>query len=193
MHLILDECYCGLGASGKIYCCDYDKVTPDFIFVAKTLTAGHIPLSAVITKKFREKIIAKFGRVLHSTTFQGHSLGIAAGLSVQKIIHKNKILQNINNMGNYLKKNLLNELKNHDFFFDVRGRGLRLSFEYNCINKNKFGITLSNKMLEKHNILINAKWHRVCFTPAYIITKSQCDFVLDKLIKEFKILSNSWK
>ena len=46
-------------------------------------------------------------------------------------------------------------------------------------------------MLEKHNILINAKWHRVCFTPAYIITKSQCDFVLDKLIKEFKILSNS--
>ncbi len=194
VHLILDECYCGLGASGKIYCCDYDKVTPDFIFVAKTLTAGHVPLSAVITKKkFREKIIAKFDRVLHSTTFQGHSLGIAAGLSAQKIIHKNKILQNINNMGNYLKKNLINELKNHDFFFDVRGRGLRLSLEYNCINKNEFGITLSKKMLEKHNILINAKWHRVCFTPAYIITKSQCDFVLDKLIKEFKILSNSWK
>ena len=94
VHLILDECYCGLGASGKIYCCDYDKVTPDFIFVAKTLTAGHIPLSAVITKKkFREKIIAKFGRVLHSTTFQGHSLGIAAGLSAQKIIHKNKFFK----------------------------------------------------------------------------------------------------
>ena len=89
VHLILDECYCGLGASGKIYCCDYDKVTPDFIFVGKTLTAGHIPLSAVITKrKFRQKIIKKFSRVLHSTTFQGHSLGISAALSAQKIIHQ---------------------------------------------------------------------------------------------------------
>jgi adenosylmethionine-8-amino-7-oxononanoate aminotransferase len=194
VHLILDECYCGLGASGKIYCCDYDKVTPDFIFVGKTLTAGHIPLSAVITKrKFRQKIIKKFSRVLHSTTFQGHSLGISAALSAQKIIHQKNMLQNINNNGNYLKKVLLDELKNHDFFFDVRGRGLRLSFEYNCNNKNKFGNILSNKMLEKYNILINAKWHRVCLTPAYIITKSQCDFVLDKLIKEFKNLSNSWK
>ena len=93
-------------------------MTPDFIFVAKTLTAGHIPLSAVITKKkFREKIIAKFGRVLHCTTFQGHSLQeLQQVFPLKRLFYKNKILQNINNMGNYLKKNLLNELKDHDFF-----------------------------------------------------------------------------
>tara|TARA_B110000967_G_scaffold125475_1_gene128280 strand:+ start:487 stop:1779 length:1293 start_codon:yes stop_codon:yes gene_type:complete len=194
VHLILDECYCGLGASGKIYCCDYDKITPDFIFVGKTLTGGHIPLSAVITKKkFRNAIINKFGRLLHSTTFQGHSLGIAAALSAQKIIHQNKTLKNINNQGDYLRQILSSELKDHDFFFDLRGRGLRFSMEYNCKNNNEFGLKLTDIMLRKHKILINAKWHRVCFTPAYIITRPQCNFILDKFIKEFKDLSKSWR
>ena len=50
-------------------------------------------MSAVITrKKYEQKILDKFGRVLHSTTNQGHSLGIAASLACQKIITKKKTL-----------------------------------------------------------------------------------------------------
>ena len=74
VHLILDECWAGLGSSGKYYCCDWDNITPDFIFVAKILTSGYIPLSAVITKKkFAAKIYNKFERLLHGSTFQGLS------------------------------------------------------------------------------------------------------------------------
>ena len=61
-----------------------------------------------------------------------------------------------------------------------------------CKNKNEFGNELSKRILRKNNIFINAKWHRVCFTPAYIINKKQCDYLLDCFIKEFKALSNSW-
>ena len=194
VHLILDECYCGLGSSGKIYCCDYDKVTPDFITVAKCLTAGYVPLSAVITRsKFEKNIKNFFGGMLHSTTNQGHSLGIAAALEAQKIIHSKKMLNNINLQGEYMRETLFNELKNHDFFYDIRGRGLRFSLEYNCKKLDDFGVEISHNMLDKHKIYVSGKWHRVCFTPAFIIKKNECDKILDTFIKEFKIISKKKK
>jgi hypothetical protein len=48
-------------------------------------------------------------------------------------------------------------------------------------------------MFAKHSIFISGKWHRVCFTPAFIINKKECDLVLEKFIQEFKFLSKSWK
>ena len=33
VHLILDEVWCGTGTTGKIYCIDWDNITPDFIFM----------------------------------------------------------------------------------------------------------------------------------------------------------------
>jgi adenosylmethionine-8-amino-7-oxononanoate aminotransferase len=190
VHLILDEVYCGLGASGKIYCCDWDGITPDFIFIGKNLAAGYGALSAVVTKSvFEKKIKEKFGRIPHGSTYQAHSLGIAAALEVQKIIHNKKTLDNINYLGEYMRKILINELSSHPFFYDVRGRGLRFSIEYKCNNQNEFGLKLKEVMLNSFNIFINSKWHRACFTPAYIITKSQCDFFLDKFIQTFKKVS----
>ena len=56
IHLILDEVWCGTGTSGKIYCIDWDGITPDFLFLGKTLGAGYAPVSAFLTKKvFRIK------------------------------------------------------------------------------------------------------------------------------------------
>lgn len=194
IHLILDECYSGLGSSGKYYCCDWDGITPDFIFVAKILTSGYVPLSAVITKKkFAIKIYNKFERLLHGSTFQGHSLGIAAAIATQKIVTKERMINHIKKTGEYLRNNLFNELKNNNFFLDIRGRGLRFSLEYNCKDKNNFGLKLTENMFKKHSIIISGKWHRVCFTPAFIINKKQCDLVLDKFIKEFRLLSKNWK
>lgn len=194
VHLILDECYCGLGSSGKIYCCDWDKITPDFIFVSKHLAAGYAPLSAVITKsKYGSLIKKKFGRIYHGTTHQAHSASVAAALSAQKIIHTDEILNNVSNMGSYMMKSLISELGKHEFFNDVRGRGLRFSLEYKCRDQNLFGNTLTKIMLDRHNIFISGKWHRICFTPAYIINKEQCNYVLEKLIFEFKNLALNWK
>ena len=68
--------------------------------MAKALSAGYVPMSAVITrKKYEQKILDKFGRVLHSTTNQGHSLGIAASLACQKIITKEENLNNVITLG----------------------------------------------------------------------------------------------
>ena len=194
IHLILDECYCGLGSSGKIYCCDWDKITPDFIFVAKNLAAGYAPINAVITKKkFTNKILEKYGRIQHSSTYQAHSSSVAAALSAQKIIHSKKILDNVINQGLYMRRILKDVLSSHEFYFDIRGRGLRFSIEFKCKNVNLFTSMLAKKMLNNHNIFISGKFHRVCFTPAFIITRKEIDYVLEKFLSEFFILASNWK
>lgn len=194
VHLILDEVYCGTGTSGKIYCCDWDGITPDFIFIGKTLAAGYGAISAVVTSSQIEEVIkTRQGRLQHTTTFQAHSLGIAAALAVQQIVHTDETLQNVNEVGEFMRKALETELGDHPFYVNVRGRGLRFSLEYQCKNNNEFGLKLSDRMLSKHFIFISGKWHRINFTPAFVITKKEAEHVLFLLIKEFNEMSKSFR
>lgn len=190
VHLILDEVYCGTGTSGKIYCCDWDGVRPDFIFIGKTLAAGYGALSAVITSSEIENIIKKYqGRLQHTTTHQAHSLSVAAALKVQDIIHQDSLLEHVNTLGCFMREALFNELGSTPFYKDIRGRGLRFSLEYEHEHKNEFGIVLAQRMLHKHKILINAKWHRVSLTPSLLFSKTQAEQVLEILVKEIKQLA----
>jgi adenosylmethionine-8-amino-7-oxononanoate aminotransferase len=193
-HLILDEVYCGTGTSGKVYCCDYDQVRPDFIFIGKTLAAGYGALSAVITSSAIEAVIRDVqGRLQHTTTHQGHSLSAAAALAVQLTVHDDAFLNHVSTMGAYMREILVAEFGKDDFFRDVRGRGLRFSFEYQINRPNDFGNELSRNLFDKHGILINAKWHRISFTPGLIITREQAEFALGVCIGEIRRLLKSWK
>jgi adenosylmethionine-8-amino-7-oxononanoate aminotransferase len=167
VHLILDEVYCGTGSSGKVYCCDWDGVTPDFIFIGKTLAAGYGPVSAVITSSRIEDVIAKYqGRLQHTTTFQAHSLSIAAALAVQKIVHGNGFLEQVRKTGDFMRTTLEKELSDHPFFVNVRGRGLRFSLEYSCPRQNEFGIALAPYLCERQMA------SRELYAIAYIFTVS---------------------
>ena len=193
VHLILDEVYCGTGSSGKIYCCDWDKVRPDFIFIGKTLAAGYGALSAVITSSKVESNIKKFqGRLQHTTTYQGHSLSAAGALAVQKIVHNDKFLLDVQRKGKFMMNYLKDSLVKHDFYRDVRGRGMRFSFEYDCNNRDNFSLKLGEIMLRKHNIFLSCKFHRICFTPSLTMTFKEAEFAINKIIKEFNELSRNW-
>ena len=187
VHLILDEVYCGTGSTGKVYCCDYDEVRPDFILLAKTLAAGYGAISAVVTSRAIEDVIRRVqGRLQHTTTHQAHSLSVAAALAVQKIVHNDDFLRHVNELGQHMRNTLTAELGNLPLYRDVRGRGLRFSFEYKVDKPNEFGTELANRVLAKYNILINAKWHRICFTPGLILTRQQADEILGACIGEIR-------
>ena len=194
IHLILDEIWCGTGTSGKYFCCEWDKVKPDFVTLGKTLSAGYAPISVVITNsKIEKKIKSKYGNFPISTSHQGHSLGVAAALAVQTLIKKKTFLNSVNIKGNFLRQTIFSELKNSEFFYNVRGRGLRNSVEYNTPNNSLFGDLIHKIGFERYNIIFNAKWHRVCFSNALNIPQKELEFFLDKFIKIFKHVSFNWK
>lgn len=193
VHLILDEIYCGLGRSGRVYCCDWDGITPDFVCVGKNLGAGHAPLSAVITRTDFEDVIARGqGRIQHGHTHQGYSLGVAAAIAVQRIVQTDGMLGHIEATGQHIHDTLVAELGGHPFFRDSRGRGLLRSLEYDCPDKPAFGITLAGRMLDRHDIVINAKWHRASLTPPYTITRAETDRILGAFVESFRTIAADW-
>lgn len=186
MHLILDEVYCGTGTTGKYHSFEYDNVVPDFVMLAKTLCAGYSPLSAVITKSSIKECIHQHyeGRLAHSTTMQGFSLGVAVAIEVQKILSNKDFLNNVFIKGEYFRNTIHEQLKKNPYYKNVRGRGLRFSVEHSALDNNLFAQKISEGM-RKRGIYIDSKWHKTGFTPALTITPEQIEFVADSFISVF--------
>lgn len=192
VHLIMDEIFCGTGTSGKIYCCDWDGVTPDFIMLGKTVGAGYIPVSAVVTShRIMQAIANGQGRIGYSSTHQGHGLSVAAALAVQRVIHRDETLAHVQKLGRYITETLESELGNHPFFVEVRGRGLRLAMEYKTPDNHRFGLQIQQTMKEQHAILVDGKWHRIMLAPAFVTTVAQADEVIARLVSTFKRLAET--
>lgn len=190
IHLILDEIYCGMGRSGKMFNFAYDNVDPDFVCTGKNTTSGTIPFSFVMSNKNFEKIIIdKIGRVNLGHTFQGHSLGVAAASTVLDIIDKKHLLKRVTKLGGYIQNILHEELKKNHFFSNVRGRGFALAVEHKVNKPSLFANDLKETMLNEHKILVNAKFHRTSFLPPFIMKKKFIDQTLEKFINTFINLS----
>jgi len=190
VHLIIDEVWCGTGTSGKYYCIDWDEVTPDFLFMGKTVAAGYAPLSLVLTSSAKEDAFRKGqGRIQHSTTHQGHSMAVAAAVAAQTIIQSPGFLDLVNEKGKYIRDYIISELGDHPFFRNIRGRGLRLAMEFRCKNQQGFCSHLEKTLTSKQRILMSIKWHRANFTPALTASIDEIEYVLKHFIEEFKQLS----
>jgi adenosylmethionine---8-amino-7-oxononanoate aminotransferase len=90
VHLILDEVFVGFGRVGPMLVSAAEGVVPDFLCLAKGLTAGYLPLAATLV---REPIFEAFlgsyesGRAFfHGHTFTGNPLAAAVALaSIRKL------------------------------------------------------------------------------------------------------------
>ena len=193
IHLILDEIYCGMGRSGKLFNFEYDGVDPDFVCVGKNTTSGCIPFSFVLSKaKYQDIIINKIGRVSLGHTFQGHSLGVAACIELINTIEKNKLMKRVNKISSFITKTINEELKNCEIYKNIRGRGFALAVEHDTKNNIEFSKELKRKMLNDHKVLMNIKFHRTSMTPSFNMKMKNIENSLEIFIKNFKKLSKKY-
>jgi len=67
---------------------------------------------------------------VHGHTYQGHPAGCAAALEVQRIIQEERLLQNVQVLGEQLSAGLKESLSGHPNVGDVRGRGFFWGIEF---------------------------------------------------------------
>src|SRR6202012_2568821 len=81
--LICDEVQVGLGRTGRFFSYEYDDGQPDIVTVAKALSGGYVPVGAMLTTdKIFSSVYSSMDKLMvHSTTFKGGSLAMAAGLA----------------------------------------------------------------------------------------------------------------
>lgn len=118
--LILDEIQSGCGRSGKFFAHQWAGIRPDIITQAKGIGNG-FPIGVVlISPKFE----AAYGEL--GTTFGGNHLACAAAEAVLEVMEEEKLLENVNKVGNYL----MDELRRIEGIKEVRGRGLMIGIEF---------------------------------------------------------------
>ncbi len=194
--LHIDEVVCGLGRTGKWFGYQHYDVQPDIVTTAKGLAAGYAAVSITVTSEklfdmFKEDPTNVDSYFRDISTFGGSTAGPAAALEVLKIIKREKLLENINLVGDYLKDKLHELEGKHKMIGEVRGKGLFCGLELvkdrvtkdpvdetiaaavagHCF-QNKVMIGRTNRSFETNNNVL-------LFSPAFICTKNDVDLIIE--------------
>lgn len=169
--LILDEVQSGYGRTGKFFAHQHANIQPDIITVAKGMGNGFPIAGVLIAPHIQPK------KEMLGTTFGGNYLACAAGLAVLEVIENENLMENAQEMGDYLKEQLhtISNIK------EVRGKGLMIAIELYepCASLRK-------RLLEEFGIFTGTASNKntLRILPSLAVKKRE----LDELLKALKIL-----
>src|ERR1700760_721458 len=130
--LICDEVQVGLGRTGRFFSYQHDDGQPDIVTVAKALSGGYVPVGAMLTTdKIFSSVYSSMDKLMvHSTTFKGGPLAMAAGLAALAVIDDEGLVENAARRGDELMRGLEGLAAKYDVIKDVRGKGLIIGIEF---------------------------------------------------------------
>ncbi|MGE0738424.1 adenosylmethionine--8-amino-7-oxononanoate transaminase [Sulfurimonas sp.] len=182
IHLIADEVMVGFGRTGEMFACQSANITPDFLVLSKGLTGGYLPLSVVLTTN---EIYGAFycdynenRAFLHSHSYTGNALACAAANATLDIFKRDNVIEKNRETSVYMGEKLT-RFKNLKNVGSVRQTGMICAIELQGYDpKERIGLQVYNYGLKK-GVLLRPLGHIVYFMPPYIITKEECDVMMD--------------
>lgn len=176
--MILDEIQCGMGRTGTMFAWQRYGIKPDVMTTAKALGCG-VPVGAfLMTEKVGAHSLVAGD---HGTTYGGNPLACAAICKVIELFEKQKVLENVKVVGDYLGKRLDELVEEFDCVETRRGIGMMQGLVFN----RPVGDIIV-KAMENGLILINAGTNIIRFVPSLIITKENVDEMMEILRKSMK-------
>ncbi len=177
--LILDEIQTGLGRLGSWWGADREGIVPDVLLVGKGLSGGVVPVAAAVATPSAYKPLND-DPTLHSSTFAGSPLAMAAARSVIDVIKRENLVARAHALGQKLTPALRQTLLDTcpTLMHEVRGVGLLIGIEFQAEHvAGDFMLELlQRKIVVSHSL--NA--HRVVrLTPPAILNEAQCDWLLN--------------
>jgi adenosylmethionine-8-amino-7-oxononanoate aminotransferase len=196
--LIFDEIITGIGRTGKMCAAETFGVTPDVLIVAKGLSGGYAPLSAMICRRpIAEAFwgpIAENPGFVEGHTFEGNPIACATGIAVLREILERDLLGNAQAQGRRLRDRFEELARKYLVIGDVRGKGLFQGIEFvrDRATRERFpdstalGIRVGRRALA-HGLLCRFDPHWIAFGPPLIVTAEQIDemvAILDRSLGE---------
>lgn len=121
--LVVDEVICGFGRTGHWFGSQLFEIEADFMTLAKGLTSGYVPLSAVMIGDRVAKVLFEGGDFNHGYTYSGHPVCCAVAMENIRILREEGIVDRVRSeTGPYLTQRLA-ELKDHPLVGEVRNIG----------------------------------------------------------------------
>ncbi len=122
--LVCDEVICGFGRTGNMWGHETMGVKPDMIAMAKGLSSGYQPISAVAVSKEIVDVLKTGGDFVHGFTYSGHPVAAAVALRNIEIMEREHLVERTrDDTGPYLAK-MLATLNDHPLVGETRSVGL---------------------------------------------------------------------
>lgn len=204
--LIADEVVSGFGRLGERFGSEVYGLQPDFVTVAKMLTAAYVPMSALyVSERVYQAVAdasASVGVFGHGYTYGGHPVACAVALEALRIYESDDVIGHVRRVAPRLQQGL-RKYAGHPFVGDVRGMGLIAGVELAAdpARRQPFppergvGAYLVRRAQEHGLILRTMAGDIVAFSPPLIISEAEIDELLsrfDRALKETTDWIASW-
>lgn len=194
---VADEIQTGLGRTGKFLAVEHWNVEPDMVLLAKSLSGGHVPVGAVLTRKWIfDKVFDRMDKaVVHGSTFSKNDLAMAAGLATLDVLESERLIEKADALGARLLKTFEAMAGRHEFVKTVRGKGLMIGIEFGAprslklkaawsvleaMNTGLFCQLITVPLFKEHKVLTQVAGHAshvIKLLPPLVISEQDCEWI----------------
>jgi adenosylmethionine-8-amino-7-oxononanoate aminotransferase len=189
--LIVDETLTGCCRSGKMWAIQHWDVVPDVMIVAKSLSAGYAPISAMVV---REHVYEAFGETDGSPSVQsygGHGASAAAGAKAMEVFVEERMDEVAEGIGRDLIERL-GSVRERAHVKDLRRLGSWLGIEL-CDPRTAETLAMglhgrydvardTTRLLLEHGCAAaRASEGILHISPPYVSTESDLDYIVERV------------
>ncbi len=174
---IADEIITGFGRTGEWFGVNHFAVVPDIMLLAKAISAGYFPLSALIA---RPEICDAVDDLRHTHCHMGNPAASAAALANIAIMERDDLVTRSKESGAYFLGALGDALGEHPIVGDVRGLGLWLAVDLTADRATKAPFTDDTahaimRRMREHGVLASVMGGAIELAPPYIVERAELD------------------
>jgi adenosylmethionine-8-amino-7-oxononanoate aminotransferase len=189
--LIADEVAVGMGRTGKLFACEHEDVSPDFLALGKGLTGGYLPMSATLTtSKVWQAFLGDYAQARsfsHGHTFGGNPLSAAAAIATLNVFEAEKTLEGLASKAAHLAS-LLEPLRDNPYVGDIRQKSLMAAIELVSDKRNKIGFPWTQRrgqavceVAKKHGVWLRPIGNVVIIMPPLSISNDELTLIVEAI------------
>lgn len=186
-----DEVICGFGRTGEWFGCQTYDFTPDLMTMAKGLSSGYVPMSAVaLNEELAGTIVAADSEMAHGYTYSGHPVCCAVAIRNIELIEEKGLIGEIGRktIAHFQKR--LSEMNEHPLVGQTRGVGMLGALELvkDKTTKERYGEDRGAGMVCRGHcfdvgVVMRAVGDTMFLSPPLVISESEIDEMFS-LIRE---------
>tara|TARA_B110000116_G_C16761439_1_gene548642 strand:+ start:423 stop:1661 length:1239 start_codon:yes stop_codon:yes gene_type:complete len=175
--MIADEIQTGLGRTGSLLACG--DVRPDILILAKALSGGTYPISAVLCDKEIMEVIQP-GQ--HGSTYGGNPFAASIAKKSLEIIIEEKLPENANKLGEIFRSKINKYIETSNIVKLVRGKGLLNAIVINTKPDSQTAWNICLKLRDNGLLAKPTQGNIIRFAPPLVMTEDQLNECIDIII-----------
>lgn len=194
--LAADEVICGFGRTGNWFGSETFGFQPDIMSMAKGLSSGYLPISAVaVGDRISNAFIEAGEDFNHGYTYSGHPVAAAVAIANIQLMKQENIVDYVaNDIGPYFQAKLREVLAEHPLTGHIDGVGLVAGI---ALVKDKATKELFDEDLDiggqcrnhcfENGLIMRACGSRMVLSPPLVITRAEVDELIAKALHCFDL------